>query len=126
MRLVLLTLLALTGACTDFPEFDGSQSPGVAGAPWPRLVPLSGLLEGQPPARTQPEMAEDLDYPREALRRRASAAAGARWWTRARAAGWTAASPSPRFRTRKAGRPQRGLPGAAAPFRDVAPAPRYG
>ncbi|WP_343502642.1 hypothetical protein [Alloyangia pacifica] len=73
MRLVLLTFLALTGACTDFPEFDGSQSPGVAGAPWPRLVPLSGLLEGQPPARTQPEMAADLDTRAEALRRRAAA-----------------------------------------------------
>ncbi|WP_226621044.1 hypothetical protein [Alloyangia pacifica] len=73
MRLVLLPLLALLGACTDFPEFDGSQSPGVANAPWPELVPLSGLLASQPPTRAEPEMAENLDARAEALRRRAEA-----------------------------------------------------
>ncbi|MBE9635246.1 hypothetical protein [Salipiger mangrovisoli] len=76
MRLLLLTALALTGACTDFPEFDGSQAPGVATAPWPKLLPLDGVLRAEAPPRTQPEMAGELDARAEALRRRAAALQG--------------------------------------------------
>lgn len=76
MRLVLLTFLALTAGCTNFPEFDGAQSPGVATAPWPRMVPLDGLVRAETPVRTQPEMAEDLDGRAEALRRRAETLQG--------------------------------------------------
>ncbi|WP_353472742.1 hypothetical protein PVT71_01565 [Salipiger sp. H15] len=71
-----LGLCALAAACSDFPEFDGSQSPGVASAPWPKLVPLAGLMQAQPAPRAAPEMATDLDARAEALRRRAAALQG--------------------------------------------------
>ncbi|MCC1494440.1 hypothetical protein [Cognatishimia sp. F0-27] len=39
---------ALSG-CTQFPELDARQTPGVATAPYPALVPLDGLLDAPAP-----------------------------------------------------------------------------
>ncbi len=50
--LTALTLFALAGAlpaCTQFPELDAVQTPGVATAPYPKLLPLSDLLGGPMP-----------------------------------------------------------------------------
>ncbi|WP_193789507.1 hypothetical protein [Salipiger sp. CCB-MM3] len=74
--LVPICLSALLVACTNFPEFDGAQSPGVATAPFPDLVPLSGLLAAPAPIRAEPEVTETVSARAEALRRRASSLQG--------------------------------------------------
>ncbi|GGB24917.1 hypothetical protein [Allosediminivita pacifica] len=62
-------------ACTQFPELDATATPGVSEAPYPELLPLSGLLDAPPP-RATPEVAEGVDARTEALRRRADALRG--------------------------------------------------
>ncbi|WP_421906785.1 hypothetical protein [Mameliella sp.] len=49
-------LAALTG-CTQFPELDATQTPGVADAPYPDLLPLEALLNGAVPRATPGEAA---------------------------------------------------------------------
>lgn len=49
-------LAALTG-CTQFPELDATQTPGVAEAPYPDLLPLDALLNGAVPRATPGEAA---------------------------------------------------------------------
>lgn len=45
MRILLIgSLLALTTACTQFPELDAQLSPETEAADYPALVPLDGLL----------------------------------------------------------------------------------
>ncbi len=51
----LLPAFLLLCACAQFPELDRTQTPGVADAPYPRLVPIGTLLEAEP-ARATPEM----------------------------------------------------------------------
>ncbi|PYG28062.1 hypothetical protein [Pelagimonas varians] len=47
-----LFLSALLAGCTQFPELDSSQTPGVFDAPYPQLVPLDDLINGAPPRAT--------------------------------------------------------------------------
>ncbi|BBU55271.1 hypothetical protein KU6B_15360 [Mameliella alba] len=49
-------IAALTG-CTQFPELDARQTPGVADAPYPDLLPLDALLNGAVPRATPGEAA---------------------------------------------------------------------
>lgn len=43
---------ALLAGCTQFPELDTTQTPGVADAPYPKLVPLDSLINGPAPIAT--------------------------------------------------------------------------
>ena len=45
-RAALILSLALLTGCTDFPELDTATSAEARAAPYPRLVPLEGLLVG--------------------------------------------------------------------------------
>ncbi|MDJ0820777.1 MAG: hypothetical protein QNJ09_03065 [Paracoccaceae bacterium] len=68
-RAVFAFLLALC-ACTQFPELDATQTPGVAQAPYPRLLPLDGLLVG-PVATATPAVVAGIEGRVAALRARA-------------------------------------------------------
>ena len=46
-----LVMLALAG-CAQFPELEAGETPGVAEAQYPRLVPLEQLLTGPEPTAT--------------------------------------------------------------------------
>lgn len=59
-RTAALALVVALAGCTQFPDLDETETPGVADAPYPRLVPLDSLLEAPEPL-AQPEMLEDLD-----------------------------------------------------------------
>lgn len=69
MRLLPATLLLC--ACAQFPELDSTQTPGVAEAPYPRLVPIETLLASDTP-RATPDMRAGLLGRAEALRARAA------------------------------------------------------
>lgn len=47
-----LCLVTALAGCTQFPELDAVQTPGVLDAPYPDLVPLGGLLNGPEPRAT--------------------------------------------------------------------------
>lgn len=47
-----LFLATSLAACAQFPELDATQTPGVANAPYPALVPLDSLLTGPEPRAT--------------------------------------------------------------------------
>ncbi|WP_094021755.1 hypothetical protein [Maliponia aquimaris] len=65
MRRALRTLLlcclpalaAGLGGCAQFPELDAAQTPGVADAPYPRLLPLEALLNGPAPRASEAAIA---------------------------------------------------------------------
>ena len=76
MRLLLLPLCAALAACTPFPELEGAQTPGVAEAPWPDLLPLGPLLAEAAPPRATPEQQEGLETRASALRARAAGLQG--------------------------------------------------
>lgn len=49
----LLTVLVIgLSACTQFPELDAAQTPGIGQAPYPKLISLDGLLVGPEPRAT--------------------------------------------------------------------------
>ncbi|SNR25737.1 hypothetical protein [Puniceibacterium sediminis] len=73
MRFLPATLLLC--ACAQFPELDSTQTPGVADAPYPRLVPIETLLVSDPP-RATPEMRAGVLARAEALRARAALLVG--------------------------------------------------
>ncbi|KMK66242.1 hypothetical protein [Puniceibacterium sp. IMCC21224] len=73
LQLILLPLLLC--ACAQFPELDASQSPGVAGAAFPALVPIESLLDGAAP-RATPEMRAGVDGRVAGLRARAARLSG--------------------------------------------------
>ncbi|WP_146590000.1 hypothetical protein [Puniceibacterium confluentis] len=73
LRLLPATLLLC--ACAQFPELDSTQTPGVATAPYPRLVPIETLLQGAPP-RATPEMRAGVLGRAGALRARAARLSG--------------------------------------------------
>ena len=52
-----LPVLAGLGGCAQFPELDATQTPGVATAPYPRLLPLEALLNGAAPRASEAEIA---------------------------------------------------------------------
>lgn len=72
--LPLLLLMFACAACADIPELDGSESPSVRKAKYPRLIPLSEAL-GPPvdPVNEAAEVEEDLTARGEALAERAQA-----------------------------------------------------
>lgn len=45
----LIALLGGLSACTQFPELDAAQTPGVSTAPYPKLLPLDDLIGGVMP-----------------------------------------------------------------------------
>lgn len=57
MRVLVLLLLPLMAACSNFPELDAAQSSGARDAPFPRLLPLDRLLTGPAPRAS----ADDID-----------------------------------------------------------------
>lgn len=63
--------LPLLAACAQFPELDETQTPGVATAPYPRLLPLEQLLDGPAPT-ADASMIAGVQGRAEALRGRAS------------------------------------------------------
>ena len=70
---VFALLLALAG-CTQFPALDAAQSPEVAAAPWPRILPLPQVLAQAPADPQATEAATDAVDARAArLRVRAAA-----------------------------------------------------
>lgn len=72
-----LAVAGLVGACTQFPDLDASETPGVAEAPYPALVPLETLTTAAAPPRAQPEMIEDVTARAAALDARAERLQGA-------------------------------------------------
>ena len=70
-----LAALALVAAglsgCARFPELDATATPGVAEAPFPKLVPLDGLLEEQAPPRATPEVITEVEARAAGLQARA-------------------------------------------------------
>ncbi len=68
-------LLCLTlGACTQFPELDGTISPDVEGTDIPKLVPIGPLLMSSAPVVDDPaETTQSLDARIASLRARADA-----------------------------------------------------
>ncbi|MHA6344009.1 hypothetical protein [Roseivivax sp. CAU 1761] len=56
----LVLICAGLAACTQFPEIDAAQTPGIERAPYPRLLPIDTLLAGPAP-RATPEMAVALE-----------------------------------------------------------------
>ncbi|WP_417722355.1 hypothetical protein [Salipiger sp.] len=72
---ILLLCAALTG-CTQFPELDATETPGVATAPYPSLVPLETLLAAPAP-RATPEMRAGVEGRVAGLRARAARLQGA-------------------------------------------------
>ncbi|EPX82056.1 hypothetical protein [Salipiger mucosus] len=67
----LLLAAALLAACTQFPELDATQTPGVATAPYPDLVPLDWLTDAPEP-RATPEMRAGIEGRVAGLRGRAA------------------------------------------------------
>jgi hypothetical protein len=68
--------LGLTlGACTQFPDLDGTVAPDLAGADFPALVPLGPLLASAVPtgAADTAQTTQDLQSRIAALRARAQA-----------------------------------------------------
>ncbi len=61
---------ALLAGCAQFPELDRTQTPGVATAPYPRLLPIEELLDGRQPTAT-PGMIDGVLGRADALRGRA-------------------------------------------------------
>ncbi len=47
-----LIALGLLAGCAQFPELEAGETPGVAEAPYPKLVPLETLLEAPAPVAT--------------------------------------------------------------------------
>lgn len=47
--LICLAAILTLSACTRFPDLDAGQTPGVAEAPYPGLLPLEALLDGPQP-----------------------------------------------------------------------------
>ncbi len=68
--------LLLMAACTQFPELDATETPGVAEAPYPALVPLVGLLEDKAPPRATPEVIDEVEARAGGLEARAEALQG--------------------------------------------------
>ncbi|CUH81456.1 hypothetical protein [Tropicibacter naphthalenivorans] len=70
-RLFCAALLAGLAGCTQFPELDAVQTPGIENAAYPDLVPLDDLLNASAPSVT-PEMAAGLEARAAGLRARAA------------------------------------------------------
>jgi hypothetical protein len=63
--------LLLLAGCTQFPELERSQTPGVARAPYPALLPLDALLNGPQPT-VDAAMIDSVEARAEGLRRRSA------------------------------------------------------
>ncbi|MBP0483395.1 hypothetical protein [Sagittula salina] len=72
----LIVALAGLSACTQFPELDETATPGVAQAPYPRIVPLDGLLSAPAPVRATPEVIDEVTARASGLEARAEALQG--------------------------------------------------
>ncbi|WP_249200535.1 hypothetical protein [Thetidibacter halocola] len=57
MRLFAPCLAILLTACTQFPELDAAETPGIARAPYPALLPLDSLLTGPTPRASEEDIA---------------------------------------------------------------------
>lgn len=68
-------MLTVAG-CTQFPELDAAETPGVAQAPYPALVPLDGLLTERAPPQATPEVIDAVQGRAEGLRGRGAALQG--------------------------------------------------
>ena len=55
MRFCALALVGLMAGCTEFPELDAVQTPGIQDSPYPALVPLETIVNDPEPIAT-PEM----------------------------------------------------------------------
>ncbi len=71
----LALVLVAAAACTQFPELDRTESPYVADAAYPDLLPISDVLTTQP-ARAVPELRGDILGRVAALRARAQRLSG--------------------------------------------------
>ncbi|WP_249138948.1 hypothetical protein [Actibacterium sp. MT2.3-13A] len=71
-RAALIITLALLAGCTDFPALDTATSAEARAAPYPRLVPLEGLIAGAEVAALDAETGARLAARAAALRRRAA------------------------------------------------------
>ena len=58
---MLIPVLVLATGCTQFPELDDTQTPGVAEAPYPRLVPLEQLTTPAREPLATPEMVTQVE-----------------------------------------------------------------
>ncbi|MDA7424070.1 hypothetical protein [Thalassococcus lentus] len=47
-----LVLASAFSGCTQFPELDAVQTPGLEDAPYPKLLPMDELLKGPEPRAT--------------------------------------------------------------------------
>ena len=74
-RRAALALVLSFSACTQFPELDATQTPGVANAPYPRLLPLDGLLTASAGTAT-PAVVAGIEGRVAALRARAARLGG--------------------------------------------------
>lgn len=71
-RAALILSLALLTGCTQFPELEAATSAEARAAPYPRLVPLEGLLAGAQVTGLEPETGTRLAARAAALRGRAA------------------------------------------------------
>lgn len=67
-RAALILSLALLTGCTQFPELEAATSAEARAAPYPRLVPLEGLLAGAEETGLEPETGTRLAARAAALR----------------------------------------------------------
>jgi hypothetical protein len=70
-----LAICVLAGGCTQFPELDALETPGIADADYPALLPISELLTTEAP-RAVPELRDAIQGRVAALRARAQRLSG--------------------------------------------------
>ncbi|MGH1416778.1 MAG: hypothetical protein ACRBB0_25050 [Pelagimonas sp.] len=71
MRVGALIVIGLLAGCAEFPELEAGETPGVANAPYPKLVPLETLLVADAPVATV-EMVGQVEGRAGGLRARAA------------------------------------------------------
>ncbi|KIN73188.1 hypothetical protein [Sulfitobacter guttiformis] len=69
--------LALTGACTQFPELDRTLTPELTSADYPNLVPIAPILAAAQTSAVEPALASaEIDARVTALKARAARLSG--------------------------------------------------
>lgn len=76
MRLALVVILALLGACREFPELDAAVDDDARAAPYPDLLPAEALRGRAGEPRRGAETRRELEERAAALRGRAEALRG--------------------------------------------------
>ncbi len=70
--LFLITLVFVTlTACEKFPQLDHTVDSDALAAPYPELAPIDTIKAQEPPARTQPKTAKNIEKRVKALQKRA-------------------------------------------------------